>query len=147
MSAACSHVIAPLKARMMTSWIFMARSTAVAANTMGTSLAAHGCTAACLKSGHFICSRERTDHVLPTARAPSLPGAGSCHIVLRALEKEPSDLAIAPGGNPHVREAVRAREHRAMHGAAAPVSPAGPSRAASRAGATIVSAARMDRDA
>src|SRR6266508_5467221 len=66
MSAACSHVIAPLKARMMTSWIFMARSTAAAANTMGTSLVAHGCTPAYLKSGHFICSRERTDHVLPT---------------------------------------------------------------------------------
>ena len=38
----------------------------LAANTMGTSLVAPGCTPAYLKSGHFICSRERTDHVLPT---------------------------------------------------------------------------------
>src|SRR5213595_1994171 len=66
MSAACSQVMAPLNARMMTSWIFMARSTAAAANTMVTSFADHGCTPDYPKSGHFTCSRERTDHVLPT---------------------------------------------------------------------------------
>ena len=65
--------------RMMTSWIFMARSTAAAANTMGTSLAAHGCTRAYLKSGHFICSRERTDHVLPTAPTTRLMSAMRRH--------------------------------------------------------------------
>src|SRR5262252_8521200 len=66
MSAACSHVIVPLKARMRTSWIFMARSTAAAGNTIGTSLVADGCTPADPNSGHSTCSRERTDHVLPT---------------------------------------------------------------------------------
>src|SRR5436309_1069631 len=66
MSAACSHVRVPLNARMMTSCRFMARSTAAAANTIGTSRDAYGCTAHRSQSGHFTCSRERTDHVLPT---------------------------------------------------------------------------------
>src|SRR5207247_6795400 len=42
-------------------------STAAAANTMVTSFADHGCTPDYPKSGHFTCSRERTDHVLPTS--------------------------------------------------------------------------------
>src|SRR5712691_6995976 len=33
---------------------------------MVTPLADHGCSLDCAKSGHFTCSRERTDHVLPT---------------------------------------------------------------------------------
>src|SRR2546421_6450970 len=68
MSAACSHVRAPLSARKMTSCIFIARSTAAAAKTIGTSLGAYGCSPVRPQSGHFTCSRERTDHVLPTAR-------------------------------------------------------------------------------
>src|SRR5260370_21098087 len=67
MSAACSQVRAPLNARMITSWTFIARSTAAAAKTMITPLVDHGCTAERSKSGHFTCSRERTDHVLPTS--------------------------------------------------------------------------------
>src|SRR5881397_1157508 len=58
--------MAPPNARMMTSWIFMARSRAAAASTIVTSLVDDGCSATPGKSGHFTCSRERTDHVLPT---------------------------------------------------------------------------------
>src|SRR5438094_10584506 len=58
--------MAPPNARMMTSWIFMARSRAAAASTIVTSLIDDGCSATPGKSGHFTCSRERTDHVLPT---------------------------------------------------------------------------------
>src|SRR5712691_7008783 len=67
MSAACSQLSAPLTARMMTSWTFIARSTAAAAETMVTPFADHGCSLDRAKSGHFTCSRERTDHVLPTS--------------------------------------------------------------------------------
>src|SRR5438094_5693444 len=70
MSAACSHVRAPLSARKMTSCIFIARSTAAAAKTIGTSLGAYGCSPVRPQSGHFTCSRERTDHVLPTEDLP-----------------------------------------------------------------------------
>src|SRR5213593_1779788 len=55
--------MAPPNARMMTSWIFMARSRAAAASTIVTSLIDDGCSATPGKSGHFTCSRERTDHV------------------------------------------------------------------------------------
>src|SRR2546428_13977178 len=85
MSAACSHVIAPLNARMRTCWIFMARSTAAAANTMVTSFVDHGCTPDCPKSGHFTCSRERTDHVLPTVDRDRLTASGREHSVGGAL--------------------------------------------------------------
>src|SRR5258708_17362115 len=68
MSAACSQLSAPLNARMMTSWTFIARSTAAAAKTMVTPFADHGCSLDRAKSGHFTCSRERTDHVLPTVQ-------------------------------------------------------------------------------
>src|SRR5438093_8767913 len=68
MSAACSQLSAPLNARMMTSWTFIARSTAAAAKTMVTPLADHGYSLDRAKSGHFTCSRERTDHLLPTLR-------------------------------------------------------------------------------
>src|SRR5437867_11799907 len=64
--------MAPPNARMMTSWIFMARSRAAAASTIVTSLIDDGCSATPGKSGHFTCSRERTDHVLPTRRATLL---------------------------------------------------------------------------
>jgi transcriptional regulator with GAF, ATPase, and Fis domain len=65
-SAACNHAMPPLNARMITSWIFIARSTAAAATTIVTSLVDHGWTAIRGKRGHFTCSREWTDHVLPT---------------------------------------------------------------------------------
>src|SRR2546428_8883705 len=102
MSAACSHVIAPLNARMRTCWIFMARSTAAAANTMVTSFVDHGCTPDCPKSGHFTCSRERTDHVLPTVkhtagcprRARALPSGG-------ALEGRAKGEAMTPPVDPN----------------------------------------------
>src|SRR5215467_7267636 len=64
---------------MRTSWIFMARSTAAAVNTIGTSLVADGCILAAPNSGHFTCSRERTDHVLstyPIVDADSSPAVG-----------------------------------------------------------------------
>src|SRR5439155_18863774 len=69
MSAACGQLSAPLNARMMTSWTLIARSTAAAAKTMVTPLADHGYSLDRAKSGHFTCSRERTDHLLPTALA------------------------------------------------------------------------------
>ena len=72
--AACNHVIAPLRACMMTCWIFIARSTAAAANTMVTPFVDHGFSPDGSKSGHLTCSRGRTDHVLPTliARRPGI---------------------------------------------------------------------------
>src|SRR5437773_8968261 len=66
--------MAPPNARMMTSWIFMARSRAAAASTIVTSLIDDGCSATPGKSGHFTCSRERTDHVLPTAALSRVAG-------------------------------------------------------------------------
>src|SRR5260370_41223763 len=68
MSAGCRQLSGPLNGRMMTSWTFIARSTAAAAKTMVTPFADHGCSLDRAKSGHFTCSRERTDHVLPTVR-------------------------------------------------------------------------------
>src|SRR5262249_8562635 len=66
MSAACNHVRLPANARMMTCWYVMARSTATAVKAISTPLVADGRTTPRPKSGHFTCSRERTDHVLPT---------------------------------------------------------------------------------
>src|SRR5437870_7190919 len=65
-SAACNQLRAPLKARKMTSCRFIARSTAAVSQSIGTSLVTDVSTALRPKSGHFTCSRERTDHELPT---------------------------------------------------------------------------------
>src|SRR5262249_34422708 len=70
MSAACNHLRLPASARMMTCWYVMARSTAVAVTAISTPLGADGRTTPRPKSGHFICSRERTDHVLSTDGRP-----------------------------------------------------------------------------
>src|SRR5262249_39817679 len=74
-SAACSHVRLPANARMITCWYVMARSTAAAANVISTSWVADGRALRRSKSGHFTCSRERTDHVLPTPAASGLDQA------------------------------------------------------------------------
>src|SRR5439155_18546186 len=50
------------------------RSRAAAASTIVTSLIDDGCSATPGKSGHFTCSRERTDHVLPTRRRRRVAG-------------------------------------------------------------------------
>src|SRR5260370_36876572 len=76
MSAGCRQLSGPLNGRMMTSWTFIARSTAAAAKTMVTPFADHGCSLDRAKSGHFTCSRERTDHVLPTRAGAALVVTG-----------------------------------------------------------------------
>src|SRR5262245_48503817 len=97
MSAAWSHVRVPLNARMSTSCSFMARSTAAAASTIGTSLDAYGCTAHRPQSGHFTCSRERTDHLLPTHPIQSL-ALGSDLVYLPVAFHRPQGLAPAASG-------------------------------------------------
>src|SRR5207247_3613986 len=78
MSAACNQVRLPAKARQMTSCSFIIRSTAPHAMPMNGLLSIHGCTWVRPKSGHFTCTRERTDHVLPTvARAGALTPCAS----------------------------------------------------------------------
>src|SRR5439155_11147060 len=97
MSAACSQLSAPLNARMMTSWTFIARSTAAAAKTMVTPLADHGYSLDRAKSGHFTCSRERTDHLLPTgARCGRLALARDPHILMTS-----TDALARDRSNPH----------------------------------------------
>src|SRR5438093_8755369 len=98
MSAACGQVRVPLNARMITSWRFMARSTASAAKTIGTSLDASGSTAHSAQSGHFTCSRERTDHVLPTSRRMRLDAPGPRGYPRREdrLDEEDSDAPTMP---------------------------------------------------
>jgi hypothetical protein len=53
----------------------MARSTAASAKSMVTSID-HGSMGDRPKSGHFTCSRERTDHVLPTPVKLPVDGGG-----------------------------------------------------------------------
>src|SRR5712664_3243675 len=69
-SAACSHVYSPLIARVITSCIFMARSTAERENHMVTSSVTVCITPR--ESGHFTCYEKRTHHELPTWRLPAL---------------------------------------------------------------------------
>src|SRR6266436_5942200 len=80
MSAACNQVRLPAKARQMTSCSFIIRSTAPHAMPMNGLLSIHGCTWVRPKSGHFTCTRERTDHVLPTeGRAVIAPDRGAVY--------------------------------------------------------------------
>src|SRR5437870_10226802 len=76
-SAACNQLRAPLKARKMTSCRFIARSTAAVSQSIGTSLVTDVSTALRPKSGHFTCSRERTDHELPTVARAALAFANA----------------------------------------------------------------------
>src|SRR3989442_15088420 len=78
-SAACNQLRAPLKARKMTSCRFIARSTAAVSQSIGTSLVTDVSTALRPKSGHFTCSRERTDHELPTQVDRVLDRSHSLH--------------------------------------------------------------------
>src|SRR5438477_3969639 len=94
MSAACSHVRAPLSARKMTSCIFIARSTAAAAKTIGTSLGAYGCSPVRPQSGHFTCSRERTDHVLPTVKPPRLDRQEDAALCVRSRCAGPASRTV-----------------------------------------------------
>ena len=107
---------APLNARTMTSWIFMARSTAASAQSMVTSLD-HGSMGDRPKSGHFTCSRERTDHVLLHGRGASLtPPWRLCNRAPRVEERAsristPGRVTIMANGSglSHVYAAPRNR--------------------------------------
>src|SRR5882762_1239585 len=65
-SAACNQLIAPLIACRKISCTFMARSQASRVKSMPTSVRACTSQPEFPQSGHFTCSRERTDHELPT---------------------------------------------------------------------------------
>src|SRR4026209_1731532 len=54
----------------------------------------HGHTGAASKSGHFICSRERTDHELPRLANPALD-----------TRREPRRLGSVRDGHGHFRKA------------------------------------------
>src|SRR5438093_13296384 len=64
----CGHPCGARAARKMTSCRFIARSTAVPSQSIGTSWGTDVSTTLRPKCGHFTCSWERTDHVLPTLR-------------------------------------------------------------------------------